>query len=178
MTGVQTCALPILAAAEALWKYDPELYIAFGLCFHLGLRAGEAAAAQWAWIRTDGTRIDMEVICRSDWRPKGGERTIPIHPELYSQLTKLRTPDLYILAGGTPTARSRLIKRDLAKWMRGLGWSTQKAAHELRKWQGSRWYTERNAETAQYLLGHKDISTTCKWYADLARRPEPLSLGA
>ena len=91
----------------------------------------------------------------------------------------MRRDDPYVLAGGNPSAREDLVKRRFAKWMRDLGWDVEmfpKAAHELRKLIGSRWYTELGAEVAQSWLGHKDISTTCRFYTALDRQPDALPM--
>lgn len=86
---------------------------------------------------------------------------------------------LFIVPGASPRVRENLVKRDFATWMRGIGWDVAqhpKAAHELRKLMGSRWFTELGAEVAQAWLGHKDISTTCRFCAALTRQPEPLPM--
>lgn len=168
-----------IAAGRELRKSDPELYTAFLLCYDLALRAGEAQAAQWDWIRTDtdGRRY-LDVITRADFRPKGRERSVPIGVETWTELQASRRPgDPCILPGGNKTARRQLVTGKLAAWMRAQGWDARtypKAAHELRKLMGSRWYTDRGAEVAQTWLGHKDIATTCRYYATLDRSPAPL----
>jgi len=122
----------------------------------------------------------MDVIKRPDFQPKGKDRIVPVSAAVYEHLAALHRPgDDYIVSGGSPRARENLIKRDFAGWMRELGWDAEqypKAAHELRKLIGSRWYTERGAEVAQNWLGHADITTTCRFYATLSRQPDPLEM--
>lgn len=172
-----------LREAAGLAKTAPDLYVAFLLCYHLALRSGEAVAAKWDWIRQDDTgRYFFDVIDRDDFTPKGKERTIPMHEELVGTLQdysigKNRTE--WILPGATQSLRTSLVQRRLADWLRSLGWDREtypKAAHELRKLMGSRWYTELGAEVAQSWLGHTNIATTCRFYAALDRQPEPLPL--
>jgi integrase len=170
-----------IEAGRGLRAENPRLYIAFVLCYDLALRAGEAAAARWDWIRADSTGKYLDIIARVDYRPKGRPRSVPISAEVMEHLSEsLALSDgVHLLPGVTHTDREDLVKRELATWMRGLGWEeTQypKAGHELRKLMGSRWYTERGAEVAQTWLGHKDISTTCRYYATLTRQPAPLSM--
>ena len=169
-----------ITCGRELRKSDPDLYVAFLLCYDLALRAGEAQAAQWDWIRTDtdGRRY-LDVITRADFRPKGRERSVPIGEETWTELQACRRPsDPFVLPGGHKTARRKMVTTTLAGWMRARGWDSRtypKAAHELRKLMGSRWYTDRGAEVAQTWLGHKDISTTCRYYATLDRCPAPLA---
>jgi integrase len=59
-----------------------------------------------------------------------------------------------------------------------MGWDRNeypKAAHELRKLMGSRWYTELGAEVAQEWLGHESVATTCSFYTALRRQPRALT---
>jgi integrase len=158
----------------------PELYVAFLACYDLGLRAGEAAAMRWDWFRAgqrDSVFLDVVERESEDFRPKGRERSIPIHPDVWAQLNELSNGTPYVLSGPTLRSRHDLVTRKLAGWMRGIGWSTDKwvkCAHELRKLIGSRWFTEIGPTAAQEWLGHVDISTTCRFYATLLKQPDPL----
>lgn len=161
----------------------PELYAVYLLAYYLGLRAGEAAAAKWSWLR--GEMIEgqvyqvMDVIRRADFVPKGRERSIPVGQKVMAELDALRNGSEYILDGKAAGSRENLVKRRFSKWMRSIGWSGDeypKAAHELRKLMGSEWYSNLGAEVAQSWLGHKDISTTCQFYAALTRRPPPIDM--
>jgi integrase len=168
-----------IAAGRALRESNPELYVAFMLCYDLALRAGEAQAARWDWTRIerDGRRY-LDVVTRPDFRPKGRERSVLIGDETWRELqASRRNGNDYILPGKHKTARRKLVAVTLAAWMREQGWDARtypKAAHELRKLMGSRWYTERGAEVAQTWLGHKDIATTCRYYATLDKAPAAL----
>lgn len=172
-----------MAAGRALRKSNVDLSAVFLLCYDLGLRANEAASCKWEWFRevTNGRKhLYVDIIKRPDWRPKGNERSVPVAGSVWEQLIEARRPgDDYVLAGGSPSAREDLIKRVFAKWMRDLGWHKReypKAAHELRKLIGSEWYTRFGAEVACSWLGHADITTTFKYYADLKRHPDPIEI--
>jgi len=173
-----------IMSGKLLYDTDPDLYPVFLLTYGLGMRAGEAVAATWSWIieTPDGPR--MEIIDRPGFKPKGRDRKVPISQEVMKGLDSwlaecepIKTP--YILPGRSEAQRSNLIKRRFSAWMRGLGWSANKypkAAHELRKYIGARWFTERGAEVAQAWLGHISIETTCRFYAVLSRDPAPIEL--
>lgn len=174
-----------LAAGKALQTTAPDLYPAWICCYWLALRAGEAAAARWDWIRDverDGRRAAyLDVIRRpGGWNPKGGERSVPLAPSVLEALrTTRRTGQEYLLPGSTPTQRLDLVRRTLASWMRGVGWTRAeypKAGHELRKLMGAEWYTRYGVEVCCKWLGHANIQTTHRYYADLTRHPDPIEM--
>ena len=166
-----------LKAGRELLKKNPALCAVFVLCYDVAMRAGEAVAAKWDWIRTTDGKHFMEIHRDGDFQPKGADRSVPISQEVFDLLQTLRGDTEYILPGEHMTARHNLVGREFAAWMREIGWGEyQKAAHELRKLMGSRWYTERGAEVAQKWLGHESVATTCTYYADLTKQPEPLAM--
>ncbi len=175
----------ITTARETLRKDKPDLYAVFLLCYDLGMRAGEAAQAQWSWI-TEQSREGkvcryMDISNREGFQTKSRRgRMVPISKSVYEHLMELKRPeDIWILPGGAPTPRSYLIKREFAGWMRAIGWDVHtypKAAHELRKLIGSEWYTRFGVEVACNWLGHKSITTTFDYYADLKRHPDPIEI--
>lgn len=168
-----------LARAD-LRETQPDVYQAFLLCYDLALRAGESAACRWDWFReTTGQRV-LVIEARDGFQPKGAARTVPVSPEVWQHLQVARKAgSQYVLPADTPTAREDIIKRNLAAWMRGIGWDRAqwpKAAHELRKLMGSRWYTLLRPEVAKEWLGHRQLATTCQYYARLTKHPEPLKM--
>ena len=170
-----------LKAGRKLADDKPHLYVAFLLCYDLGLRAIEAVACRWDWFREVDGRRYLDIIKRANFSPKGRERSVPVSAEVWEHLGKYGAKGEWVMPGKMLTDRNDIVRRDFADWMRSIGWDPEtypKAAHELRKLIGSRWYTERGAEVAQTWLGHKDISTTCRYYATLTRQPEPLSMEA
>jgi integrase len=169
-----------ITAGRELKDDDPAKYAVFLLCYDIAMRAGEAISAQWSWIRETDGRFFMDIIRRPGFSPKGKERCVPIGNAVMEHLRALpRSETGYILPGPTKWVRETLVTRDFAGWLRELGWDGviyPKAAHELRKLMGSRWYTELGAEVAQSWLGHVDISTTCRYYAALTKQPEALEI--
>jgi integrase len=166
-----------IAAGCELAEDRPALAAAFLCCHDLALRAGEAAALRWDWFRRADGRLYLDLIRRDGWAPKGSERTIPVDEEVWAALQQVGGAGEHVVPGSTFRVRYGVIARDLAAWMRALGWSAieyPKAAHELRKLQGSRWFTELGPAVAQEWLGHASVATTCTYYAALSTHPQPL----
>jgi len=168
--------------AAKLRQNRPALYAVYLLCYYMGLRAGEAAAARWEWFVLDESQRYIDVRPREHFRTKNNRsRRIPVGATVMVHLQILRRPaDPFILDGGSPSAREDLIKREFALWMRGIGWDARtypKAAHELRKLVGSEWYTRHGAECAANWLGDT-LQVACEYYCDLKRHPEPVDVEA
>lgn len=168
-----------LKEGRKLKDADTGLYMCFLLAFDLGLRAGEIAAAQRTWMRQDGNGWRMEITRADAFAPKGDDRRVPMSNDVHDHILAAAGDGDFLLPAHTATERWNLIGRTFADWMRSIGWDKQtfpKAAHELRKWRGSIWYTERSPHVAQRWLGHRSLSTTCDYYADLTRQPDPVGM--
>lgn len=167
-----------LKAVAALRQQNPARWLALVLAANLGLRRGEAVAARWDWVTTrtlpteDGGTVTthvMEIIKRDDFDPKGTERRVSIHPEVWAGILELREPSAYILPGTTPAARAVLF-RENAAWLRKLGWEENKPNHALRKLFGSEFATRHGLYAAQSALGHSDPRLTSQIYATFLDR--------
>lgn len=164
------------------------------LCYELALRAKEASSIQWNWFVRRGDHYGLLVVNRAgeDFKVKGTEREIQVHSAVYDALrdwsdsvgrANRRFPELapssnYCIPFASFNLRYNYICRDMADWMRAVGFDAKqfhKCAHELRKLKGSEWYSspDLGPVVAQEWLGHKDISTTCKYYASLDRKISP-----
>lgn len=169
-----------------------ELGIAWILCFEMALRAGEARAFRMSWVTQDGRHFRTDILDRpaENFSVKGTARRLGIHRDVFLKLERFRSEidhlGKYALPGAEwgstlegSRGRGNIINMSLAAWMRDLGWTTEifkGCAHELRKLQGSRWFSDPRLgpAVAQEWLGHAVVSTTCKYYAALASNPEPL----
>lgn len=151
-----------------------ELRKAWLLCYGLGLRAKEAASVEWSWFRAGPAGTVLAIVRRDGWAPKASERVLPVPANVWAELSALKVDGVDTVLVGSPTGRIDTVERDLAAWMRGLGWDREHCAHELRAWKGSVWFTELGAEVAREWLGHRDIATTCRFYARLVRQPKPI----
>jgi integrase len=159
-------------------KLAGNMALIWTLAYDLGMRAGEITAAKWDWIEKEdtktGPRYWMVVKERPDFMPKGISGRIPIFDGVYVKLMAHFKPgQTYILQAGNDTARIDLVKRDFAKWMRDLGWTSQKCAHELRKLRGCWWFSRHGMERTYKWLRHANMQTTLDHYADLAIQDEP-----
>lgn len=159
--------------AQKLAKDQPALYVIYLLCFHLGMRAKEAAFARWTWFEElDDGRVFVHIINRPEERfsCKGSEGTVPVPLHVWKELKQYSSSAPFILAGDNKTNRYNLIQYDFAAWMRSIGWvRTQypKAAHELRKLIGSMWYKAYGQEGARERLRQAEVQTTLDHYAHL-----------
>jgi integrase len=166
------------AAGAALGESQPNVWLAYMLALAGGLRAGEIAAARWSWLvrEADGSCY-LRVRQSAEWKSKTGkDRDVRLHPETWARIGKLRAAREFILEGDTFNARRDVVTRELSKWMRDLGWEKDafpKAAHELRKLAGARWYTAQGLSWAAKWLGDRE-DTTYRFYADLDPRSMPL----
>ena len=179
----ELCAHIRKKGAELL---DQKSHLAVGwlLSYELALRAKEIAHLRFNWFVKRGDHYALAIINRpeQDFKPKGTNREIQVHEKLYFEIARQARgcTDLWVAPGRTFTDRYNYIVRDLAKWMRSEGFTADrfdKASYELRKLKGSEWYSSEHLgpQVAQEWLGHKDISTTCKYYAALDRKITPLA---
>ena len=152
-----------LAASKELRQIDPEAYKAFLMAYFAGLRKAEIAHATVNWIEDHAIHVQPD----GQFDTKNShERTVPLAPDVFSDLQELMPAEGYLLQGSN-TERTELVFRRLNKWLRGIGWThSTKAVHELRKVYGSTVSRLAGIHAAQHLLGHMDYSTTDRYYAD------------
>ncbi len=168
---------PILDGGPKLRDTRPDLYAVWLLAWHLAMRAGEMARARWNWIEEIKGRHYMRICRRPDegYAPKGCEGWVPIHPDVLKDLLALqRSGDLYILPGGTLSAREDLVLREFADWMRSLGWKRMHCAHDLRALRGDRWRQAYGRDTARDWLRHTTVQVSADSYSDSFNDHEPI----
>ena len=136
-----------IAAADAL---NGDLAVVWALCYHLGLRSSEAAAARWGWMETmaphptgptdpsnptdpsAGTPMTFMIIRD---RPEDGftakssrcritrERRVPVPRLVLLSLPHVaihKPTDFILLNDATPRARAAFITRDFCRWLRSV----------------------------------------------------------
>lgn len=174
----------IRAAAPALRQLDTNAYLIYLLGLGAGLRAGEIAACRHHWIEShvvNGRAVDViRVQVETDFRPKGkAERLVPIGADILSEIravSPMPAPELvrlnqdYLLSGSM-TERTDTAFRRVSAWLRGLGWTRLKKAHEFRKMFGSYVASQAGLRAAQESLGHANASTTDRYYAGQVNLP-------
>lgn len=143
-----------------------------------GLRAGELAAARWSWLRWTAGRPAIEVAIDRDtgFVPKWGhERIIPLSLAAQDCLEAARAlwPRTDHIFFDVVPRELKLAKPTRAACARAGVPSVD--FHGLRRSCGARWL-ELGFELIEVsrLLGHRDISTTARWYAGIA--PSHLAL--
>ena len=103
--------------------------------------------------------------------PKSGRaRTLPVLPEVRTEALAVAqkagwdvSPEAHWLPG---EARERLdVFRRLGAWMKSLGWTRKRKAHELRAVFGTALARAHGAYAAQLALGHADLKTTARYAA-------------
>lgn len=172
-------------AAAVLAVDNPKLYAAYLLCRFAGLRAGECVAARWDWLApgmAGGVAVTfLNVANGHGFKTKNGrERQIPLSAHVVESLRAVQTDDgnPYILGGDSDWSRQKIVERQLADWLRSVGWHGDKypkAAHEMRKLFGADCYTIHGAEIAAKWLGDT-LQTAWAYYCDLTRVPAPLEV--
>lgn len=172
-----------LKAGRQLIRNNDILGIAWILQYEFAMRANEICHIQWNWFVKRGEHYALLIVDRPDlnFSVKGTNREIQVHRDVFlklKELAELYQTGEFICPGNTYNSRNNFICRDLAQWMRFLGWDKktfQKAGYELRKLKGSAWFSDPKLgpAVAQEWLGHKDISTTVKYYSALIIKSEP-----
>ena len=152
---------------------NKQLYLAFVLCFDLGLRNEEAQEVCRHWFSKDQKGIYWLHIKQREaegYKPKTS-REIPVPKKVMADLLEFGG-DPRILAG-TPTARHNLLKRELSKWMRDFIPDGSKSVYVLRRMRGSFWRLKYGLDRAHDWLGHSSYQVTLNHYAKIPKVDEP-----
>jgi len=186
----------ITRTVEAGRKLAGPLSVVWALVYDLAMRASEARAARWDWVRLQSENGYVRAIMDIESRPDedfavktehcaaggGSTRHIPIPPPVLVALGWVPgtpKPEGFILPGKSPTARRELIEDDFSAWVVALDpwWMKQsKFAHRLRGWRGGFWALRYGYERCCAWIGHRSFQTTLTNYADIRdnQREEPL----
>jgi hypothetical protein len=154
------------AAAPALARKDPGVYVAHLLFSRVGLRNIEIVNARTHWI-SDGS---IGIINRpeEDFFPKGCEGWVPIAPDVLKVVLsfQLLCTDSYLVPGANQTERHDAVYRRHSKWVGQWIKDRTKTSYELRRYAGSR-LLDMGATIFEVrdFLRHRDVQTTQHWYA-------------
>lgn len=152
----------------------PEAHeIRSGFVLETGLRAGELAAARWPWIHGDIGRRALKITHDEaiGWVPKHGtERAVPLTDRaeywLERAAAKWGTTGFIFSASGL-AATTNFPRETRAACAAAR--ITSSDFHGLRRSAGAHWLEcGVTLFEVSRLLGHRDITTTQRWYAALA----------
>jgi len=163
----------LFSAIASVRTEDENLYLAFLLAAHAGLRKAEVAAARLSWLDESSTPPRLWVRTEDDFTPKSGaDRFIELQPWVAAELATLCKDRKHMLTG-TLTERVGLVFRRLNTWVKDRHFNEangEKGVHGLRFLFGA-YVTNRKERgglyTAMKFLGHESQSTTEKHYADI-----------
>jgi len=134
-----------------------------------GLRLGELLNLQWSDINF--SRKVLMVRGKSDWKPKAGEREIPLNQGVLNLLRDIKPKRArksdYVFQFKRRDTAARILRKRLARLCREHGLEAF-SLHDLRHTFASQLVMNGvDLATVQQLLGHRDIQTTMI-YAHLA----------
>jgi hypothetical protein len=154
------------AAAPALAKNDPSVYVAHLLFSRLGLRNIEIVNARTHWLNDNSIGIIDRV--EEDFFPKGCEGWVPIAPDVLQEILSFQPlcTDGYLIPGANRTERHQAVYRHHSKWVSQWIKDRTKTSYELRRYAGSR-LLDMGATIfdVRDFLRHRDVQTTQQWYA-------------
>jgi hypothetical protein len=147
------------------------IFTAVGLALACGLRLGEIEKARWAWWQTSNGRpllADGSVNVKNH---SGALAVRPLDP-FWTILNRTidrhgwrSDPAEYCLAGDCASDREFWCQHVLSKWLRWLGWRTQKAAHALRDLSASYVTMKFGLDRARIFCRHGQVATTAVHYS-------------
>lgn len=157
----------VLQRSRDLKDLDPQLYLAFLLGIHAGLRRNEIANARLGWFELSPDRVKINVTMDGGFNPKHGHgRSVIVHRFLFDEIAGMVPGDEEYILSGDFTERYETTFEELNKWLRGCGIAANKPTHELRKlWFSAKVKTD-GLLAAQQQGGHKDPKITATHYAD------------
>lgn len=189
------------AHGDPLTELDRRnMFIAIGLELSCGLRKSETLRVRWDWIKTfsgiphvssrDTTAKDssgeihvvpldpywrhlLRVVHRNGWRGAPAETLLIARPRSVERVRGL------LLPVGGPSDREIVPFDLIGRWLRSLGWQTQKTNHALRDWSASLITMKYGLQAAAGWCRHKQMTTTQSHYnrfVELAAQVKPITL--
>ena len=166
-----TCRAEVVDNPHSAFRIPKSCQVAIWLALGFGLRKSEAAAVRGDWIVLLDGVPHLELRRVAD--PKKHLAELPttkngtVCPRI--RVTNGAWEHLapaFAAAGtdyvipGSPTYRCESVFREIADWMRTLGWNTQKAYHEWRAYAGCQVAMRDGLLTASQWLRHSSITVT------------------
>ena len=154
---------------------NKAIYLAFLLCYDLGLRNGEARDCRKSWFyrNPDGIWL-LDLIDRPDenYFPKTPRKVgIPVPASIMQDIQKFGGED-YVLPLGK-TDRENLMKYDLSNFVRQFIPDGTKSVYVLRRLRGSFWSKYYSTDRTFFWMGHTSMQTTLNHYAIIPKIDEP-----
>ncbi len=164
--------LTVKESQKILKQCSDELYPIFFTFLHTGMRKGELINLEWEDI--DFKRRIIKIRKKDFWRPKTGEREIPISQKLYDLLSALKKTNdkglksSFVFPHSDGSQIKTKLRRQLIRIAEEVGVMNLTTLHALRHTFASQLVMNGvDLPTVQKLMGHSDIQTTMI-YAHLA----------
>lgn len=140
-----------------------ELYPIFFILLNTGMRLGELRNLTWNDVQLEEKRINIQA--KKDWRPKTGERVIPMSDlvqNLFMDLKeKRKVHSDFIFPGKDNGPLSIKLRERLITITKRCGFPDVTKIHTLRHTFASHMIMQGvDLPTLQKLLGHSDVQTT------------------
>lgn len=151
-----------ISAGKGEIEARSEIGRCFLLEFYCAMSAADAIRARWDWLDDDGH-------VRFRRNKTGKPCDPPLDPWALAQWRAWAAEDAaagrdgIVLSANTERMRAKFVAEEFAKWMRGLGWTTEKAGHELRKLACSIWYSRVGGTWAARWIGDR-LATVERYY--------------
>lgn len=149
------------AECKKLLKHSSkELYPIFYMLLNTGMRRSELVNLEWTDIDLDKSTI--KIRRKEFWKPKTGEREIPISPGLFGVFSNLpKKGDFVFIGDGGRQIGADWLRNQLVKTAKKASIPDLTGPHDLRHTFASRLFEKGvDAPSVQRLMGHSSIETT------------------
>jgi integrase len=161
-------------ALESSRDTHPDRYITCWLALGLGLRKGEIAGVRSDWFVTvDGLPcLELRAVIQRDGTESEATKNGQIAPRIQvvnGAWEKLEPRIKALPQGGHLISGDEVYRRDgnfreINRWLRAMGWQTQKAIHEMRAYAGCQVIMRDGIYKASQWMRHSSVAVTQKYY--------------
>lgn len=154
-------------------RHAPRDHVIILLSFKAGLRACEIAGITWSMVLAANGRLGQQLYVAGTIAKNGTARSIPVHPDLRSALTRLHASQRRPRDG--PIIRSErgghMTPRSIVNWFAktyaaiGLDGCSSHSGRRTFITRSARLITKAGGSLRdiQELVGHRDLSTTQRY---------------